>query len=104
MLQRVIAKLENDVRNEMHSIMGMLELVAEEPVTESQYDRLRACRSSAGRPEAAKPQLSEIDLREVVADTAGLLEELARHEAFSPLDICLNLSTAILKRFTATDV
>ena len=95
-MQRVIAKLDGNVRNEVFLIMGMLELVAEGPLTESQYDYLRTCKSSADRllryvqnvhqfvcPDAARPLLSEIDLQEVVTDTAGLMEEMARRKGLS---------------------
>ena len=94
--QRLIANLECDARNELHSIMGMLELIAEGSLSDLQYERLRACKSSADRllrsiqnvhqlvcAETVIPQRAQVDLRAVVADTAGLMEEVARRKGLT---------------------
>src|SRR5579871_5236041 len=94
--QRLIANLECDARNELHSIMGMLELIAEGSLSDLQYERLRTCKSSADRllrsiqnvhqlvsAETTKPQQAQVDLRAVVADTAGLMEEVARRKGLT---------------------
>jgi len=91
MMERAIAKLNENARNELHSIMGMLELVAEGPLTESQYKNLLIIRSSADRllrsiedvtqfvsPSTQQPRLSAFDLPSVVADTSALMGDLAR--------------------------
>lgn len=96
MMQNLIEKLERDTRDEMHSIMGMLEVIAEGPLTDSQYEHLRTCRSSADRalrsvqnvyqlvcPEAGHPRVDEIDLQELVSDTVCLMEELAQRKGLS---------------------
>jgi CheY-like chemotaxis protein len=95
-MQRMIAKLERDARNEIHSIMGMLELVADGPLTDLQYQHLRACRSSAHHllrsvqniyqlicAETSEPTLSNFDLQHFVADIVGLMEDLAKREGLS---------------------
>lgn len=96
MMRHLIEKLERDTRDEIHSIMGMLELIAEGPLTDSQYAQLRTCRSSADRalrtiqnvyefacPEEGNPGLEQIDLQEVVSDTVCLMEELARRKGLN---------------------
>src|SRR6476659_7838026 len=94
--EKLIARIEREARNEMHSAMGMLELVAEGPLTDAQFEYLTACRSSADRflryiqnvhqfffPEARKPQPSQIDLRETVAGVTNLMGSLAQRRGLS---------------------
>ena len=92
----MITKLENDARNELHSVMGMLELIAEGSLTQLQYDYLRACRSSADRllrrvqdvseflsPESERSQICDFDLREAIASVTCLMETLAQRKGLS---------------------
>jgi CheY-like chemotaxis protein len=96
MMQRVIAKLDGDIRNEMHSLMAMLELIAEGPLTDAQYEHLRTCKSSADRllrsvetvcqfvcPDTSEPELSEIDLHEFITSMAGVMQQLAQPKGLS---------------------
>lgn len=93
MMKQLVAKLENDSRNELHSVMGMLELIAEGPLTELQYDYLRTCRSGADRvlrtvqsvcefltPENETAQVCHFDLREAVTNVTSVMESLAQHK------------------------
>jgi len=92
-MEQLIAKLENDAKNELHSVMGMLELIAEGPLSQLQYDYLRSCRSSADRllrkiqnvseyvgPENEKFQTCEFDLQEVAAGVTSLMEMQAQRK------------------------
>ena len=92
-VERIVAKLENDARNELHSVMGMLELIAQGPLTQAQSGYLRACKSSTDRllrsiqnvsaflaPETEKAHISGFDLYELVADSATLMEALAQRK------------------------
>ena len=90
-MEQLVAQLENDARNELHSVMGMLELIAEGPLTQLQYDYLRACRSGADRvlrtvqnvseflsPESEQAQVCDFDLHQAVASVTSLMETLAQ--------------------------
>jgi hypothetical protein len=89
----LMAKLENDTRNELHSVMGMLELIAEGPLAPSQSNYLRACRSSADRllrtiqnvsvllsQESIEGHISDFNLQETVEGVTGLMEVLAQRK------------------------
>lgn len=93
MMKQLVGKLENDSRNELHSVMGMLELIAEGPLTELQYDYLRTCRSSADRvlrtvqsvsefltPDNENAHVCNFDLQEAVANVTSVMESLAQHK------------------------
>ena len=95
-VERIVAKLENDARNELHSVMGMLELIAQAPLTQAQSDYLRACKASTDRllrsvqnvsaflaPDTEKAQISGFDLYELVADSATLMEALAQRKGLA---------------------
>ena len=90
-MEEIIAKLENDIRNELHSVMGLLELIAHDPLTPAQFDNLRACKCSADRllgsvrnvaaflnAESDEVQISVFDLHKLIADMRDLMETLAR--------------------------
>ena len=94
--QQIIAKLENDARNELHSIMGMLELVARGPLTRAQSDYLRFCKSSTDRllrsvqnaailfkQDTDASQVNLFSLHDVVRDVTNLMEVLARRKGLS---------------------
>jgi CheY-like chemotaxis protein len=93
MMESLLSKLESDVRNELHSIMGMLELIDGGPLTESQRGHLRTCRTSADRmlrsvqnvyafacPSAVAPHVQDIDLEETVSDVDCIMADLARRK------------------------
>ena len=96
-VEQIIAKLENDACDALHAVMGMLETIAQEPLTEAQWGYLRTCRSSMDRlllsmenvaafldPASLSPaslgptgdaaQSSCFNLREVIAELAGVME------------------------------
>jgi CheY-like chemotaxis protein len=92
----LIAKLESDARNELHSVMGMLELIAEGPLAASQSNYLRACRDSADRllrtiqnvsmllsQEAHEAQTSNFEVQEIVESVTSLMEALAERKGLS---------------------
>lgn len=92
-MEQIIAKLENDARNELHAVLGMLELIARDPLTEAQSDYLRACKASADRllrsiqnisvfvsPETGEAQNSVFHLPGLIADLANLMEMLAKQK------------------------
>jgi CheY-like chemotaxis protein len=89
----LMAKLENDARNELHSMLGMLELIAEGPLAPSQSNYLRACRSSADHllrtiqnvsmllgEETKEGPFSDFDLQETVGGVTGLMEAIAERK------------------------
>lgn len=93
MMDWLMAKLENDTRNELQSVMGMLELIAEGPLAPSQSNYLRACRSSADRllrtiqnvslllsQEPKESHISDFDLQETVEGVTSLMEVLAQRK------------------------
>lgn len=93
MMEQLAARLENDARNELHSVMGMLTLIAEGPLTGRQYDYLRACRSSADRllrtvqnvfeflaPESEEAQIHVFDLQEAVASLTNFVRTMAHRK------------------------
>ena len=95
-MEEIIAKLENDIRNELHSIMGLLELIAQGPLTPAQSDNLRACKGSADRllgsvrnvsaflsAESDEVQISVFDLHGLIADLRDLMDTLARLKGLS---------------------
>ena len=88
-----MAKLESDARNELHSMMGMLELIAEGPLAPSQSNYLRACRSSADHllrtiqnvsalvgEEAKEGPFSDFDLQEIVGGVTSLMQAIAERK------------------------
>jgi CheY-like chemotaxis protein len=91
------AKLENDGRNELHSVMGMLELIAEGPLTPSQSNYLGACRSSADRllrtiqnvsmlmsqETKEEGEISDFDLQEIVGGVTSLMAVIAKRKGLS---------------------
>lgn len=94
--EQIIARLENDTRNELHSIMGMLELVARGPLTQAQSEYLRFCKSSTDRllrsvqnaailfsPETGVPQVHTFSLHELIKELANLMEALAHRKGLS---------------------
>lgn len=87
----LIAKLESDARDELHSLMGMLELIADGPLAASQSNYLTACRMSADRllrtiqnvsvllsQEPYEAQVSDFDLHDIVEGVTSLMEPLAQ--------------------------
>lgn len=94
----VIAKLESDARNELHSVMGMLELIAEGPLAPSQSNYLRACRSSADRllrtiqnvsvlvgQETGEGPISDFGIQETVLGVTSLMQAVAERKGLSLL-------------------
>lgn len=90
---QLAAKLENDARNELHSVMGMLSLIAEGPLTETQYGYLRACRTGADHllrtiqnfseflsPEKEPAHIAPFDLKEAIANVTSWIETLAQRK------------------------
>lgn len=93
MMEQLAAKLENDARNELHSVMAMLALVAEGPLTELQYGYLRACRTSTDHllrtiqnfseflnPEKEPANICVFDLKEAVSSVTSFIETLAERK------------------------
>ena len=100
-MEQIIAKLENDVRNELHSVMGMLELIARGPLTQAQSEYLRSCKASADHllrsiqnvsaflsSDADAARTAIFDLHEVLANLTNLMKALAARKG-------LNLSLEI---------
>jgi len=92
-LETVYLRLGNDVRQSLHNIMGLLELMAEEPLSECQKEYLLRCRRSADRLLLTANDVSEIaeceplvlhpgpmSLRAVVEETVELMSVLARRK------------------------
>ena len=92
-MQPLIAKLENSARNGLHSVMGMLELLAQGPLTTSQREYLSVCRSSTDRvlrtiqnvvellsTENEVSLASEFDLQKLLAEIAGITKILAERK------------------------
>src|SRR5579864_7694314 len=87
--EQILAKLENDTRDEIHSILGMLSLIAQGSLTRAQSNFLRACKLSADRllrsvqdvslllnHELEPHQSAVFDLYETINNLAGLMEAL----------------------------
>jgi len=92
----LMAKLENDAANELHSMLGILELIAEGPLTPSQSKYLRVCRSSADRllrniqnvsmlvnPDTAPGNISDFDLQATLQGVTSLMEVLAQRKGLN---------------------
>ena len=105
-VEQIIAKLENDACDALHRVMGMLETIAQEPLTETQRRYLRTCRSSMDQlllsveniaafvdPASLGPvsqghtgdaaQSSCFNLREVIADLADVMEGRATNKGLA---------------------
>lgn len=90
-MEQLISKLSLDAANVVHSVMGMLELIAEEPLTGNQTKYLRACRTSVDRLHRAIRDVSELsgaksieladsafDINEVTTGVASVMGSLIR--------------------------
>lgn len=109
-MQQLAAKLENDARNELHSVLGMLELIARGPLDDAQSDYLHACKASADRllrslqnvteflcPDTEGPRSCIFDVHELVANVGGLLELLAGRKG---LRLSIELQAGVPARVT----
>jgi len=93
---QIIAKLENEVRNGLHSVMGTLELIGQGPLTPAQSDYLRACKASTDHllrsvqnvsifcsSETEDARVSLFSLHEAMSDLMNLMEPLARRKGLA---------------------
>ena len=63
-VNRAMALLSNNARNAMHSLLGLLELVAERPLDQAQREHISACRGIADR------MLRDVDTLETALQTS----------------------------------
>src|SRR5712691_2320538 len=89
-MEQLFSKLGYDVRQTLHHITGLLELMAEEPLSRNQSQYLSRCRVSADHllrtandlsfltsSEAAPGPASTVAIRDRVAEIAELMHVLA---------------------------
>jgi len=90
-MEQLISKLSTDAHNTAHSVLGMLELIAEDPLSRRQREYVHVCRSSIDsllrtvedvgelvNPDSLEIEQIDFDLHEAVTAVAGLMESLAR--------------------------
>jgi len=90
-MEQLISKLRTDAHNTAHSVLGMLELIAEDPLSRRQREYVHVCRSSIDNllrtvedigelvhPDTLAIEQADFDLQEAVSAVAGLMESLAR--------------------------
>src|SRR5579884_665696 len=71
-MDTLLQRLGSEVRENLHQIMGMMELMTEEPLSESQRDYLERCRLSADQLLCAANDLAELtrtDFPEALRET-----------------------------------
>ncbi len=89
-MDALLRRLGDEVRESLHQILGAMELIADEPLTQSQRHYLERCRTSAdqllctandlvelARAEYPPPLLAPFRVEGVFAETAWLLQHLA---------------------------
>src|SRR6476646_10375660 len=89
----LLFKLEHELRQSLHHMMGMLELAAEEPLSPSQMGHLSECRAGADRllqiandvtelaaPERPHAPDSTFCLSTIVEEVADIMMPLARRK------------------------
>jgi CheY-like chemotaxis protein len=92
-MESVYLRLGNDVRQSLHNMMGLLELIGEDRLSDGQREYLLRCRRSADRllltvndvSEIAESQpyvlqMAPLSLRNLVEETADLMSVLARRK------------------------
>jgi CheY-like chemotaxis protein len=89
-------RLSNEVRHGLHHILGLIELTAEQPLSESQLHYLDRCRETAdqlrreaddltelARPEGLAADFTSFDASEAIGEIAGLMAALAERKGLS---------------------
>ncbi len=94
--QRIIASFRNDARNDLHALMGMLELIAQGRLSRDQLDYLTVSKSTADRllravenvgillgRDTEPAQMVPFRLRQVLSDLTHLMEALAARKGLA---------------------